>query len=152
MCNVWTKVATKRPNVHCHWTKMLHFYYAPTLGGYFGTAWSVRLLPVRLSVPWRSCLGYMHAGCLHQPPPATRGCGLLTRPRMDVDPPQFCRYWWPDWRQNDMPPWNCHRRGHVVSLPPGRYLVIYRQKMKVGKHYSQSEGRQQLTAVVNWKS
>ena len=34
---------------------------------------------VRLSVPWRSCLGYRHAGCLqlsHRRPPET--CGLRT--------------------------------------------------------------------------
>ena len=41
-------------------------------------------------------------------------CGLRTRPRRDVDPPRF------------LPPSNCHRRrGHVVSPPPGRYLVYF---------------------------
>ena len=42
---------------------------------------------VRLSVPWRSRLGYRHAGCLqqsHRWPPEM--CGLRTRPRTDVDP------------------------------------------------------------------
>ena len=70
---------------------------------------------VRLSVPWRSCLGYRHAGCLqlsHRRP--SEMCGLRTHPRTDVDPPRFC-----------------HRRtaigsgGHIVSPPPGRYLVLY---------------------------
>jgi len=48
------------------------------------------VLPVCLSVPWRSCLGYSHAGCLqlsHRLPPEMRG--LRTRPRTDVDPPRF---------------------------------------------------------------
>ena len=48
------------------------------------------VLPVCLSVPWRSCLGYRHAGCLqlsHRLPPEMRG--LRTRPRTDVDPPRF---------------------------------------------------------------
>ena len=54
-----------------------------------------------------------HAGCLqlsHRRSPEM--CGLWTRPRTDVDPPRF------------MPPSNCHRRGHIVSPPPGRYLVF----------------------------
>jgi len=75
--------------------------------GDFGIARSVRL-----SVRWRSCLGYSLAGCLqlsHCRPPEM--CGLLTRPRTDVDPPRF------------LPLSNCHRRGHIVSPPPGRYLV-----------------------------
>ena len=45
---------------------------------------------VHLSVPWRSCLGYRHVGCLqlsHRRPPEM--CGLRTRPRTDVDPPRF---------------------------------------------------------------
>jgi len=45
---------------------------------------------VRLSVPWRSCLGCRHAACLqlsHRRPPEM--CGLRTRPRADLDPPQF---------------------------------------------------------------
>ena len=60
-------------------------YYAPAIREHFGIARSVRL-----SVPRRSCLGYMHAGCLqlsHRRPPET--CGLRTRPRTDVDPPRF---------------------------------------------------------------
>ena len=59
---------------------------------------------IRQSVPWRSCLGYGHAGCLqlsyHQPPEM---CGLRTQPRTDVDPPRF------------LPPSNCHRRGRGIS-------------------------------------
>jgi len=57
--------------------------------GDFGTARSVRLF-----VPWRSCLGYRHAGCLqlsHRRPPEI--CGLRTRPRTDVDPPRFLDPW-----------------------------------------------------------
>jgi len=74
---------------------------------FFGIAQSIRL-----SFPWRSCLGYRHAGCLqlsHRRPPEM--CGLRTRPRTDIDPPRFFGL-------------NCHRRGHIVSPPPGRYLVI----------------------------
>jgi len=80
----------------------------------------IKLLPpyvrlsVRLSVPWRSCLGYRHAGCLqlsHRRP--AEMCGLRTRPRTDVDPPRF------------LPPSNCHRRGgNIVSPIQGRYLVL----------------------------
>ena len=90
---------------------------------------SVLARSVRLSVPWRSCLGYRHAGCLqlsHRRLPEM--CGLRTRPRTDVDPPRF------------MDPWTdadyaivyetiCHRRtaiggGRISSRPPpGRYLV-----------------------------
>ena len=59
------------------------------------TASVIRLFPpalgaIRLSVPWRSCLCYRQAGCLqlsHRRPPEM--CGLLTRPRTDVDPPRF---------------------------------------------------------------
>ena len=81
----------------------------PALRGHFGMARSVRL-----SVPWRSCLGYRHAGCLqlsHRRPPEM--CGRRTLPRTDVDPPRF------------LPPSNCHRRGggHIVSPATGRYLV-----------------------------
>jgi len=65
----------------------------PRPRGNFGIARSFRL-----SVLWRSCLGYRHAGCLqfsHRRPPEM--WGLRTRPRTDVDPPQF------------LPPSNCHR-------------------------------------------
>jgi len=68
---------------------------------------------IRLSAPWRSCLGYRHVGCLqlsHRRPPEM--CGLWTRPRTDVDPPRF------------LPASNCYRRGHIVSPPPGRYLDL----------------------------
>jgi len=67
---------------------------------------------VCLSVPWRSCLGYRHAGCLqlcHRRPPEM--CVLRTRPRTDVDPPRY------------LPPSNCHWRGHIVSPPPGDTLI-----------------------------
>ena len=63
----------------------------PPYSGHSGIAQSVRL-----TVPWRSCLGYTHAGCLqlsHRRPPEM--CGLRTRPRTDVDPPRF------------LPPSNC---------------------------------------------
>ena len=86
------------------------FYASALGGGHFGIARSVHL-----SVPWRSCLGYSHAGCLqlsHRRPPDM--CGLRIRPPADVDPPRF------------LLPSNCHRRGHIVSPPPGRYLVQYR--------------------------
>ena len=72
------------------------------LGGHFGIARSVRL-----SVPWRGCLGFRHAGCLqlsHRRPPEM--CRLRTRPRTDVDPPRF------------LPPSNCHRREGISSHRP----------------------------------
>ena len=75
-------------------------YYAPALWGHFGIARSVRL-----SVPWRSCLGCRHAGCLqisHRRLPKI--CGLRTRPRTDVDPPRFF-----------LRPSNCHRRRGISS-------------------------------------
>ena len=61
------------------------------LWGHFGIARSVRL-----SVPWRSCLGYRHAGCLqlsHCRPPETCGLRTRTRPRTDVDPRRFLDPW-----------------------------------------------------------
>jgi len=76
-------------------------YYA-----HFGIAQSVHL-----SIPWRSCLGYRHAGWLqlsHLQPPQM--CGLQTRPWTDVDPPRFL-----DRTAID--------RGHIISPSPGRYLV-----------------------------
>jgi len=57
----------------------------PPQEGHFGTAWSVRL-----SVPWCSCLGYRHTGCLqlsHRRPPQM--CEVRTRLWMDVDPLRF---------------------------------------------------------------
>jgi len=70
---------------------------------------------VRLSVPWHSCLGCRHTGCLqlsHCWPPET--CGLWTRPRTDVDSPRFVQ------------PSNCRRRGHIISLLPERCVVLIR--------------------------
>ena len=75
----------------------------PRPRGHFGIVRSVRL-----SVPWRSCLGYRHAGCLqlsHRRPQAM--CGLRTRPRTDVDPPRF------------LPPSNCRQRGAYCLATPG---------------------------------
>jgi len=60
-------------------------FIMPPPYGHFGIARSV----LRLSVSWRSCLGYRHTGCLrlsHRRPPEM--CGLRTRPRTDVDPPR----------------------------------------------------------------
>jgi len=74
----------------------------PRSRGHFGIARSVRL-----SVPWRSCLGYRHADCLqrsHRRQPEM--CGLRTRLRTDVDPPRF------------LPPSNCHRREGISSRRP----------------------------------
>jgi len=71
---------------------------------------------IRPSVPWRSCLGYRHSGCLqlsHRRPPEI--CRLRTRPRTDVDLPRF------------LPPSNCHRRGAyrlAVSLRGDTLLVL----------------------------
>jgi len=75
--------------------------------------WAI-LRSVCQSVPWCSCLGYRHAGCLqlsHRRPPEM--CGLRTRLRTDVDPPRC------------LPPSNCRRRGggHIIAPPPGRFIV-----------------------------
>jgi len=87
-------------------------------------------IPIRLSVPWRSCLGYRRAGCLqlsHRRPP--KMCGLRTRPRTKVDPPRFLsssltytvsgRALNSTQTKNQMSSSNCRRRGHIVSPPPG---------------------------------
>ena len=61
----------------------------PALWGLFGISRSVRLF-----VPWCSCLGYRHVGCLqlsHHWPPEM--CRLWTHPRMDVDVPLFLNLW-----------------------------------------------------------
>jgi len=82
-------------------------FYASRPTGHFGTARSVRL-----SVPWRSCLGYRRASCLqlnHRRP--LEMCGLRTRPpRTDVDPPRFLDR-------------TAIGGLHIVSRPSGRYLV-----------------------------
>ena len=86
-------------SISCCWSR----YYSPTLGGRFGIVRSVRP-----SVPWRRCLGYRHAACLqlsHRRPPEM--CGLYTRPRTDVDVPRV-----------ELP-----SAGHILSPPPGRFLV-----------------------------
>ena len=89
--------------VACKWRSVIPVIMPSAVSGHFGIARSVCL-----SVPWRSCLGYRHAGCLqlsHRRPPEM--CGLWTRPRTDAI---FGS--------------NCHLRGgHIVSPPPGRYLV-----------------------------
>ena len=64
-------------------------FNAPRPRGHFGIARSVPL-----SVPWCSCLGYRHAGCLqlsHRRPPEM--CGLRTRPQTDADPPRPLNRW-----------------------------------------------------------
>ena len=72
-----------------------------------GAFWNSAIRP---SVPWRSCLGYRHAGyqrCADSGP--IRG----HRPTAIFD-----------WRRNAMPPSNCCWSGHIILLPPGRYLVV----------------------------
>jgi len=79
------------------------FFMLPALRRHFGIARSIRL-----SVPWRSCLGCRHAGCLqlsHRRPPEM--CGL----RMDVDPPRFLDQ-------------AAIGGGHIVSPQTGRYLLL----------------------------
>ena len=80
--------------------------YPRPIRGHFGIARSVRL-----SVIWRICLCYRHAGCLqlshHRLPEM---CGLWTRPRTDVDPPRF------------MDRTAIGGGGHIVSPPPGDTL------------------------------
>ena len=68
---------------------------------------------VRLYVSWSSCVGYRHAGCLQlirRRPPEM--CGLRTRPWTDVDPLRFL-----DRTAIGV------GGGHIVSPPPGGYLV-----------------------------
>jgi len=71
--------------------------------------------PLRLSVPWRSCLGYRHAGCpqlSHRRPPEM--CGLRTRPLTDVDPPRL------------LPPSNRRRQGGAYRLAaPGAIPLLW---------------------------
>ena len=110
---------------------MYSCYYARPRGAFWNSAIRPSVRPsVRLSVPWRSCLGYRHAGCLrlsHRRP--SEMCGLRTRPRTDVDPPRF----WDPWTDADGLIGGetiCHRRtaigrGHIVWPPPGRNLVLY---------------------------
>jgi len=68
------------------------FIIHPPYRGHFGIARSVHL-----SVPWGSCLGCRHAGCLqlsHRWPPEmcrlrTVANGLRTHLQTDIDPPRF---------------------------------------------------------------
>jgi len=65
-----------------------------------------------------ACLGYRHAGCLqlsHRRP--AEMCGLRTRPRTDVDPPQFLDPRWPDWRRNELPSAGAYRLAFPGSIP-----------------------------------
>ena len=76
-----------------------------------GTFWNSAIRP---SVPWRSCLGHRHAGCLrlsNRRPPEM--CGLRTRPRTDVDPPRV----------------EPASAGDIVSPSPGRYLLSLLEKI-----------------------
>ena len=91
----------------------------PALGGHFGIARSVRR-----SVPWRSCLGYRHVGCLqlsHRRPPvhvwgashrilsqvgAWRPAGVFFATKFNISSPKF------------LPPSNCLRRGAYRLAPP----------------------------------
>ena len=82
-------ISTARWLVHVviwHPRRLSFFIVTSTaVRGHFGIAQSIRL-----SVPWCSCLGYRHAGCLqlsHRQPPKV--CRLTTHPRMNVDPPRF---------------------------------------------------------------
>ena len=72
------------------------FYYA-VCPAHFGIARSVRL-----SVPWRNCPGYRHAGCR-----SPEMCGLRTRPRTDI------------YIRHDF----CHRPTAIGGGISGRYLV-----------------------------
>jgi len=89
----------------CEW-QCQNIIIMPRPRGHFGIA--------GFHVPWRSCLGYRHAGCLqlsHRRPPEM--CRMRTRLRTDVDPPRF------------LPPSDCCRRGHIVSPLPGDTLLVF---------------------------
>ena len=88
----WTTWTTLHENVECIFTSIADGYMCDMLsfpphpgGGHFGIVRSIRL-----SVPWCSCLGYRHTGCLqlshHQSPEMS---GLWTHPPTDVDPLRF---------------------------------------------------------------
>ena len=106
--------------VSAHWATLLSSTFMPALGGNK----RYRDPSVCLSRGAAACLGYRHIGCLqlsyHRLPEM---CRLRSRPRTDIDPLRFLDPRWPDWRRNDMPPSNCHRRGAYRLATPGRYLV-----------------------------
>jgi len=87
--------------VACKWRSVIPVIMPSAVSGHLGIARSVRL-----SVPWRSCLGYRHAGCLqlsHRRPPEM--CRLRTRPRTDA------RFLDPS------------AGAYRLAAPPGRYLA-----------------------------
>jgi len=84
------------------------FITPPPFGAFWNSA--IHLSVRRLSVPWRSCLRYRHAGCLQL---SHQRCRLWTRPRTDVDPPRF------------LPLSNCSRRVGILSLAVARAIPCY---------------------------
>ena len=74
----------------------------------YGAFWNSMIRPsIRLSVPWRSCLGHRHADCLqlsHRRPPEM--CGLRTCLRTDGAPPRF------------LPPSNCISSRRPLGVIP----------------------------------
>ena len=119
---------------------------APTADRIAVSAWARFVMPpavaehsasVRMSVPWRSCLGYGHAGCpqrCHRRPPAM--CGLRTRPRTDVDPPRF------------LPPSNCHRRGaYRLAVPATLFFTETENINKRTSKQTNSHTYTQLSSV-----
>ena len=97
--------------------RLFALYYAPALGE--GAFWNSAIRPSICPVAQLpACAISTLAACslardvrTADPSADGRRSGAIFDPR------------WPDWRRNDMPPSNSHRRGHIVSPPPGRYLV-----------------------------
>ena len=89
--------------VACKWRSVIPVIMPSAVSGHFGIVRSVRL-----SVPWRSCLGYRHAGCLqlnHRRPPEM--CRLRTSPRTDAIFGSDCQL----------------RGAYRLAAPSGRYLL-----------------------------
>ena len=95
---------------------------------------------IRLSVQWRNCLGYRHAGCLQlscrRP---SEMCGLRTGPRTDVDPPRF------------LPPSNCHRRGPYRLAAPGAIACSAQKSIEMSRLPNRSiiQSRGSASAVTS---
>jgi len=75
-------------------------FFAPAVAGHWAIPRSVHL-----SVPWRSCLGYRHAGCLQFN--------------------QLADCWSFPGRTQIHRESNCRQRGHIILLPRGDNLFSY---------------------------
>ena len=91
-------------------TERRRTFIMPPQAPLYGAFWNSAIRPsVRLSVPWRSCLGYRHAGCLQ-----------LSHRRPLPDPSADGRRSAAIFAIDELP---SAAGGDIVSPPPGRYLV-----------------------------